>query len=143
MLTKPSKPADEYEGEYTTIRLPKELVEAIDKILRRGVMGYKSRAEFIKEAVREKLRTMPPEVVEEPLEHFNICEEGVRVLDRNINKPKGYIVDIYFKPESAWCEYCESTKCKHVQFALSLPEVQKILKRKGWRIRLKNPETEL
>jgi metal-responsive CopG/Arc/MetJ family transcriptional regulator len=41
--------------EYTTVRLPKELMEEIDSILKRGVMGYKSRAEFIKEVIREKL----------------------------------------------------------------------------------------
>jgi metal-responsive CopG/Arc/MetJ family transcriptional regulator len=27
--------------EYTTVRLPKELMEEIDNILKRGVMGYK------------------------------------------------------------------------------------------------------
>jgi Arc/MetJ-type ribon-helix-helix transcriptional regulator len=133
---------EEYTDEYTTVRLPKELIEDIDKILRKGVMGYKSRAEFIKEAIREKLRTIPREILEQlSLEHFNICEEGVRVLDRNLDKPRGRIIDIYFKPENAWCEYCESTSCKHVNFALSLPEVQKILKHKGWKILKKIKET--
>jgi len=133
---------EEYMDEYTTVRLPKELIEDIDKILRRGVMGYKSRAEFIKEAIREKLRTIPREVLEQlSLEHFNICEDGVRVLDRTIDKPRGRIIDIYFKPENAWCEYCESPSCKHVNFALTLPEVQKILRRKGWPLRRKIRET--
>ena len=133
---------EEYTDEYTTVRLPKELIEDIDKILRKGVMGYKSRAEFIKEAIREKLRTIPREILEQlSLEHFNICEEGVRVLDRNLDKPRGRIIDIYFKPENAWCEYCESTSCKHVKFALSLPEVQKILKEKGWKVRKKFRQT--
>jgi hypothetical protein len=76
------------------------------------------------------------EKLQPPLEHFNIWDEGVRILDRTIDKPRGYIVDVYFKPDSAWCEYCDSTKCQHVRFALEIPEVQKILKEKGWKIRL-------
>ena len=35
------------EGEYTTVRLPKELMVEIDNILSQSLMGYKSRAEFI------------------------------------------------------------------------------------------------
>jgi Arc/MetJ-type ribon-helix-helix transcriptional regulator len=130
--------------EYTTVRLPKELMEEVDKILKRGVMGYKSRAEFIKEAMREKLRTIPREILEQlSLEHFNLSEDGVRVLDRSLTNEhsKGRIIDIYFKPENAWCEFCESTSCKHVEFALSLPQVQKILREKGWELRKKFRET--
>jgi len=100
--------------EYTTVRLPKELMEEIDSILKRGVMGYKSRAEFIKEAIREKLRTIPREILEQlPLEHFNLSENGVRILDRSLaNKhSRGRIIDVYFKPDKVLCEYCESTSC--------------------------------
>jgi len=130
--------------EYTTVRLPKELIEEIDKILKHGVMGYKSRAEFIKEAIREKLRTIPREILEQlSLEHFNLDEHGVRILDRSLanEHSKGSIIDVYFKPENAWCEYCESTDCRHVKFALSLPEVRKILREKGWELRKKIRET--
>jgi hypothetical protein len=78
------------------------------------------------------------EKLQPPLEHFNICEEGVRVLDRTLgdSTSRGRIIDVYFKPDSAYCEYCESTKCRHVKFALELPEVQKILHEKGWKIRV-------
>ena len=38
---------------YVTVRLPKELVNEIDEIV--GTRGYKSRAEFVKEAIRKKL----------------------------------------------------------------------------------------
>jgi metal-responsive CopG/Arc/MetJ family transcriptional regulator len=40
---------------YTTVRLPKELILEIDDIIRRRVRGYKSRSEFIKEAIRRRL----------------------------------------------------------------------------------------
>ena len=124
--------------EYTTVRLPKKLMEEIDNILKRGVMGYKSRAEFIKEVIREKLKTIPREILEQlPLEHFNLSENGVRILDRSLanEHSRGRIIDVYFKPDKVLCEYCESTRCQHVKFALDLPEVQKILHTKGWKIK--------
>ena len=34
--------------DYTTVRLPKELMKEIDQIIKRGTRGYKSRSEFIK-----------------------------------------------------------------------------------------------
>lgn len=69
------------------------------------------------------------------MEHFNLGEDGVRVLDPNVNR-KGtkWICDVHFKEGKVWCEYCESEDCRHVKFALNLPEVQKILKKKGWEI---------
>lgn len=138
--------AEEIEGEYTTVRLPKELIDEIDKILKRGVMGYKSRAEFIKESIREKLKTMPAEAFEKPqlpIEHFNISENGVRILDRTIKNgvSNGRIIDVYFKPKGIWCEYCQTNNCRHIQFALTVPKIREIVKKKraeGWKL----PETE-
>ena len=129
-------------NEYTTVRLPKELMEEIDEIIRHGVRGYKSRAEFIKEAVRkrfEELKTAQPMPVLPPLEHFNLSELGVRILDRTLasKTSRGRIVDVYFKPDNVWCDYCQSSICQHVKFALNLPEVQKILNKKGWTIKEK------
>ncbi len=43
-------------GEYVPIRLPRELVEEIDNLV--GRLGYRSRAEIVKEAVRRLL--FPP-----------------------------------------------------------------------------------
>jgi len=40
---------------YITIRIPKELGEQIDRIIREGKAGYKTRAEFVKEAIRQHL----------------------------------------------------------------------------------------
>jgi hypothetical protein len=40
---------------YTTVRLPKELMQEIDDLIKRRVRGYKSRSEFIKEAIRRRL----------------------------------------------------------------------------------------
>jgi len=40
---------------YTTVRLPKELIDEIDAIVKEGKWGYRTRAEFVKEAIRQQL----------------------------------------------------------------------------------------
>jgi Arc/MetJ-type ribon-helix-helix transcriptional regulator len=126
--------------DYTTVRLPKELMKEIDEIIKHGIRGYKSRAEFIKEAIRkrfEELQAAQSMPKLPPLEHFNVGEEGVRILDRTLatKTSSGRIIDVYFKPDSVWCDYCQSSSCRHIKFALGLPPVQDILNKKGWTIK--------
>ena len=114
-------------------------MEEIDQIIKRGIRGYKSRSEFIKEAVRkrfEELQVAQPMPKLPPLEHFNVNEEGIRILDRTLatKTSSGRIIDIYFKPDKVWCDYCQSDSCQHAKFALELPAVQEILNKKGWKI---------
>ena len=40
---------------YVTVKVPIQLAEAIDEVIEQGKKGYKSRAEFVKEAVRLRL----------------------------------------------------------------------------------------
>ena len=101
-------------------------------------MGYKSLADFATDAIREKcekLGVFNPQMIGPPLEHFNISERGVRVLDRTLGNgtARGRIIDVYFTPETVLCEYCDSSSCRHVQFALNIPAVQKIVQEKGWK----------
>ena len=42
---------------YITIKLPKNLVEQIDEVLEQQNLGYTSRAELVKDAVRNFLAT--------------------------------------------------------------------------------------
>ncbi|MDD5331482.1 MAG: ribbon-helix-helix domain-containing protein [Candidatus Nanoarchaeia archaeon] len=42
-------------SKYTNIGLPDELIKAIDDIIKNSKLGYKSRGEFVKEAVRVSL----------------------------------------------------------------------------------------
>jgi len=65
------------------------------------------------------------------MEHFNLSENGVKILDRSIP----WVVDVYFTPDKVWCDYCKSEKCRHVEFALNLKDVQNILKKKGWKLK--------
>jgi metal-responsive CopG/Arc/MetJ family transcriptional regulator len=44
--------------EYTTVRLPKELMNHVDTFIQTQNLGYTSRAEVVKDAVRDFLSKM-------------------------------------------------------------------------------------
>ncbi|MEM1515147.1 MAG: ribbon-helix-helix domain-containing protein [Thermoproteota archaeon] len=58
-IVKTSQRAEEQKGEeeakYISVKIPKELMDEVDKIVSAGLLGYKSRMEFIKDAVRDKI----------------------------------------------------------------------------------------
>lgn len=127
-------------SDHITIKLPKELVNEMDRLI--GALGFRSRGEIAKEAIRQLLshykeslaQPQPP-----PLEHFNISENGVRILDRNLANgySRGRIIDVYFKPEGVWCEHCGTDNCRHIQFALTIPKIREIVWKKreeGWNL---------
>jgi len=127
-------------GKYRGVTLQRELLNLIeDYIKAHPEMGYKSIADFITDAVREKcfeLKILTPTSEPPQLEHFNICETGVRILDRTLANgySRGRIIDVYFKPNMIYCEYCRSDNCRHVEFALNIPKVRQILLEKNWPI---------
>lgn len=41
---------------YKNIALPNDLIERIDSVINKSKMGYKTRGEFVKEAVRSSLK---------------------------------------------------------------------------------------
>jgi len=128
--TKAEEPID-----YGFVKLPKDLIAEVDAYV--GKHGYRSRTEIIKEAIRRLMATYPRDV-KPVLEHYNLDQHGVRVLDRSLNPPNGLIVDVYFKPDAnnrvlTFCEHDQTERCRHVEFALDLPEVQKIFHEKGWK----------
>jgi metal-responsive CopG/Arc/MetJ family transcriptional regulator len=43
---------------YVTIKLPKNLIDQIDEVLERQNLGYASRTELVKDAVRSYLAAM-------------------------------------------------------------------------------------
>jgi len=70
------------------------------------------------------------------LVHFNLDKEGVRILDPSLAtrySPLGRIIDVYFKDGKAYCGLDDSESCKHVKYALSLPLVQRIFRKRGWK----------
>jgi metal-responsive CopG/Arc/MetJ family transcriptional regulator len=43
---------------YHGVRIPDDLIREIDKIIEQSPWGYKSRSEFVKEAIREKIQSL-------------------------------------------------------------------------------------
>jgi len=121
------------------------MVDAIEEFLKTEEakqMGYLYKVDVVTAAVRDILEKygfypIPEPQPSESLEHFNLNEEGVLVLDRTLQPDR--IVRVYFRPEGVYCEHCESVKCRHVEFALKLPKVQDILHKKGWKIKILPP----
>jgi hypothetical protein len=109
--------------------------EIVERFLRiKEHMGLKNDTEVMRLLINWYWKEHQEEL-QPPLEHFNISEDGVRILDRTLadKNSRGRIIDVYFKPDRVWCEYCQSPACQHVKFALDLPEVQEILRKKGWK----------
>lgn len=104
---------------YGTVRIPVELDNEIIALI--GTRGFRSKAEIVKEALRLFLDDHKPR-----LEHFNLDETGVRILDRKLN----LIVDVFFTPKGIQCELDKSSNCDHVKFALSVPNIQKVIRKK-------------
>jgi len=128
---------------YRGISLHKELVGTIeDYIKTHPEMGYKSLADFATDAIREKCEKLGiflPKPELPVLEHFNLGDGGVRVLDRGLatKSTSGKVVDIYFRPKGIWCEHCQTNSCYHIDFALTVPSIQAIVVKKrteGWKL---------
>jgi hypothetical protein len=130
-------------GKYRGVTLQRELVNKIEEYIKAyPEMAYTSLADFITDAIREKceqLKILTPTPELPQLEHFNLSENGVRILDRTLANgiSRGRIIDVYFKPEGVWCEHCQTSSCRHIQFALTVPTIQEVIikkRREGWKL---------
>jgi hypothetical protein len=64
-------------------------------------------------------------------EHINTKEDHITILDKRIRR----VVDVYPREENVlWCGYCSRSDCEHAAFAVTIPEVRKVLEKKGWHI---------
>ena len=43
---------------YATVRIPVELASEIDELVKSGVLGYKTRTELVKDAIRQKIEQL-------------------------------------------------------------------------------------
>ena len=93
-----------------------------------------TRLEQIKSLMEQikELKILAPAPIELPaLEHFNVYEDHVTVMDRR----RRMFADVYFRNKQVYCALRHEEDCEHVEYALNLPKVERILSRKGWVIR--------
>jgi len=107
------------------LRAQGEIAERFSRI--KEHLGVKNDTEVLRTLINWYWREHREELLPR-LEHYNLNEYGVAVLDRDLNS----VVQVDFKPDKVVCEHCGSG-CKHIEFALSIPEVQEILREKGWK----------
>ena len=124
------------EDEYTTIKVPNDLIVKTDCYI--GKNGYKSRSEIVKEALRDFFATHKLEASTSPLPRFeriNGDANGVLIFDRELKGNKA--VHVTFKPTGIRCDYHETDKCEHIEYALGLADVQELIRKKrkeGWKL---------
>jgi len=132
-------PIDKFRG----ISIKRDLVDAIEEYIKtHPKMGYGSIADFTTDALRkecERQGILLPKPELPKLEHFNLGDSGVRILDRSLanHTTSGKIVDIFFKPKGIWCTHCMTDSCRHIDFALSVPSIQEVVvqkRREGWKL---------
>jgi Arc/MetJ-type ribon-helix-helix transcriptional regulator len=115
---------------YATTKIPKPLADEIDKLVKANIKGYRTRMEFVVDAVREKLNNFDNELKEPRFIHVNVYVDHATIWDNLQRK----LVDVSFKEDCAWCEKDGSKKCDHVEFALSLQKVKEAYHKKGLKI---------
>ena len=112
---------------WTSITLTNEMIEDLDKIIKSDLgkrYGFKSRADFVTRACRRYLDEVNP-----PYKHINMMDDNVKICDFDRDR----IATIYFKnPGGAHCDLCDADDCKHIDYALAQPDVQKALEKHGW-----------
>jgi Arc/MetJ-type ribon-helix-helix transcriptional regulator len=130
----PKRASKQYsKDEYTTVRLPNDLVIKMDVLI--GVHGYKSRGEIVKEAVRNLLKEYPNKEVAatQRFGHYNVSDFGARITDTQSE----LMAEIYFKPEGIWCDLDKSFSCEHINYALTVPKIQRVIhnrRKEGWKL---------
>jgi len=85
--------------------------------------GLTSKSDVATYALRRLLETEGMYPKKDRFEHLNMFEDNVKIVDNVLDR----IATIYFKGNKTFCDVCESEECVHVDFALSIPKVVKIL----------------
>ena len=123
------------ERSYKNISIKNEFAEAIEKFIRQNPqLGYRSIAAFLEDSSRRRIEEL--KAIEDQLQimwHMNLNDKGVLVWDPDL----GRAVQILFSPKGITCEEDGEDDCEHIQFALSKPDIQEVIRRKikeGWRL---------
>ena len=123
--------------EYKNIPLKKEFAERIQRLIEQNPdLGFRSVTQFLEDAARRRLEELEKQYAYKLYEHFNVNEDGVMIRDWTL-EPGPRLIQVYFKPDKIWCEYCLSDRCNHIRYALTVPKVKEIIKKhikEGWKL---------
>jgi hypothetical protein len=95
--------------------------------------GYRSLAQFVEDAIRRRAEELRVFQLTPRFSHLNTYENRVTVTDKKIGhdvegKRMPRLIDVYIRETGNyefefWCEYCDSTKCEHVKYVVSIPHI--------------------
>jgi len=121
--------------EYGKPSIDKNLMDIITQFIKDyPEYGYGSVAQFVEEAVRRKAEELRVFDLTPRFTHFNLDENGVKIGDKKLNQKA---IQIYIKPQGLFCEYCGTSNCEHINYALEQEDIQEIIrkrKREGWKL---------
>ena len=117
--------------DWSAVRIKKARLDHINKFLKTKdakEQGITNAADFVESAVKEMIKKFESR----RFEHFNFHDNIIRVLDNSIGD-RGDIVELRKHGNELACGYCENTKCVHVKFVWSDPDLILELKKAGLR----------
>jgi hypothetical protein len=121
-------------SEYAKVSLKRELMDRVEQFIQDyPERGFRSLAQFVEDAVREKAEQLNIYALTPRFRHFNLDEQGVKIQDREIQQT----IDINFTPNGIHCTYCHEGDCRHVKFALTVTPIQEVVRKKkaeGWKL---------
>ncbi len=106
----------------TSVNIPPEVAKVVDAVYEK--YGFKSRDEFIRDAVKRRLEEMSLWPPQRRITHFNVYQDRVTVIDSEL---KNLWIDLYIRDRQLRCSYCERNDCIHTEFAMDIPQVAKVL----------------
>ncbi|RLI77530.1 hypothetical protein DRP04_11260, partial [Archaeoglobales archaeon] len=133
---------DKKDEKHATVRIPRELLDSIEEFLKTKAAksrGLLHKTDVVAAAVREFLeeRGFYPKPAKPLLQHYNLNDDGVIIIDRIINPGRERYIQIYFKPEGILCEFCQTNDCYHIRYAYTKEDIKKVLRKhykEGWKI---------
>lgn len=125
--------------EYTGISIKEEFAKSVEEFIEEHpTLGYRSIAQFMEDATRRRLEELQAQIKNLPrFDRINGDATGVRIYDRELKNNKA--VHISIRPSGIICDFHQTNNCEHIKYALGLPDVQEMVKKKrkeGWKIEL-------
>ncbi|MDR2699947.1 MAG: hypothetical protein LBC12_03950 [Nitrososphaerota archaeon] len=119
---------NEKEYAFTAINMKKEFMERIkDFIKNHPEFGYRSAAQFLEDASRRHYEELQKQIKKQPrFEQINTDENGTKILDRYLHE----VIQIYIKPHGITCDFDQTDKCDHIEYALTIQEIKDIIKQR-------------
>lgn len=129
--------------EYTGISIKTELAQDVETFVKEHPTKYRSLTHFVEDSAIERLKELRTQLKELPrFDRINGDDTGVLIYDRELKENKAVHVSV--RPNGVMCDFHQRTDCEHVKYALKLPDVQEMIKKRrkeGWKIEVSEDET--